>query len=54
MPSSLEGVVQHLYEAGHLDQADEIRRLLAVLEDCGWSGFITADEALKAMLDDTA
>lgn len=53
MSSALEGVVAKLRRGEKLsDEAvDEIERLLDGLTNEGWSGFITADEALQTLVN---
>lgn len=52
MNSSLEGVIQEL-RAGRplrVEQIDEIERTLNALRAEGWSGLITADRAVRALV----
>lgn len=54
MSSSLGGVIQEL-RAGRplrVEQIDEIERTLDALRAEGWSGFITADEAVRALSEE--
>ena len=53
MTSALMGVIEKLRNGERLsDQAtDELERLLHVLQEEGWSGFITADQAVRAIAE---
>lgn len=52
--SALRGVIEHLRANRPLSSAaiNEIERVLQLLTDEGWSGFITADEALRTVIQD--
>lgn len=53
MTSQLHGVIGRLRTGKPLHEAavNEIERLLEVLSNEGWSGFIPADEAAKALVE---
>jgi len=52
MTSALQGVIEKLERGERLsaDAIDELRRVLRLLQGEGWSGFITADDALRAII----
>lgn len=52
--STLQGVIATLRAGQKLtpEQIDELERTLKALQDRGWSGSITADQAVKALAQD--
>ena len=52
-PSHLSGIISRLRNHLFLSDLaiDELERLLDELRSEGWSGFITADDALKAIIE---